>query len=110
MVNLDYLYKPELAKPIVGRNCFIDKKLGFQVIEHGTILPYKKMVDGKKNKNNWGFGGVVDGEGRFIPGTHVLSRTVGSYTPPPPRVNYTQLTNRRLSRNVSQYVGARYYG
>ena len=32
MVNLDYLYNPEAAKPYFNKDYFLEKKLGFQVI------------------------------------------------------------------------------
>ena len=80
MVNLDYLYNPDAAKPYVDKNFFVDKKLGFQVIEHGTILPHKdSMVNGKWT---WGNGGIVDGNGEYIKSTHVNSSAGSSYTPP----------------------------
>ena len=44
MVNLDYLYNPAAAKPIFDKNYFVDKKLGFQVIEKGTMLPHKTFT------------------------------------------------------------------
>ncbi|MBR4904275.1 MAG: hypothetical protein IKZ53_06360 [Selenomonadaceae bacterium] len=82
MVNLDYLYNPDTAKPQFDRNYFLDKKLGFQVIENGTIIPYKKIVDSKKTPDGWGFGGIVDGEGKFIKSSHVVSGAGSIYTPP----------------------------
>lgn len=86
MVNLDYLYNPAAAKPIVDRNYFVDKKLGFQVIENGTILPckFEKVVDRWSWKNYWG--GIMDSEGKSITGTHV-SRGLETIYTPPPRIN-----------------------
>ena len=64
MVNLDYLYNPAAAKPIFDKNYFVDKKLGFQVIEKGTMLPHKDVyVNGKWT---WGKGGIVDSNGNFV--------------------------------------------
>ena len=54
MVNLDYLYNPAAAKKYFDKNYFIDKKLGFSVIENGMILPYKKTVDNKLTTNGLG--------------------------------------------------------
>lgn len=83
MVNFDYLYNPEVAKPILSRNYFIDKKSGFQVIENGTILPckFEKVVNSWSWKNY--LGGIIDSEGKFIAGTHVHRGIGKGYTPPP---------------------------
>ena len=68
MTNLDYLYNPDAAKPSFEKNYFVDKKLGFQVIEHGTILPYKSTpLGGLKGA----LGGIVDNKGKFIRGSFV---------------------------------------
>ncbi len=83
MVNFDYLYNPAAAKSLFNRNYFVDKKLGFQVIENGTILPYKKMIDDKSTKDGWGFGGILDSSGNFIKSSHVQDGAGESYTPPP---------------------------
>ena len=70
MINLDYLYNPEIAKSHFDKNYFVDKKLGFSVIENGTILPHKDVyVDGKWT---WGKGGIIDSNGKFIKDSHVL--------------------------------------
>lgn len=82
VINLDYLYNPDAAKEFFSKNYFIDKKLGFSVIENGMILPYKKIVDGKLSKDGWGFGGIVDSEGEFVRGSHVHSSIGESYIPP----------------------------
>ena len=44
MLNLDYLYNPNsnAAKRARTKNFLVDKKLGFSVIENGTILPKKQ--------------------------------------------------------------------
>ena len=86
MVNLDYLYNPAAAKNIFGKKRFVDKPLGFSVIENGTILPYKKTIDGKTDKTGWGFGGIVAGNGEYIDSSFVLSEGDKSYTPPPRRL------------------------
>ena len=83
MVNLDYLYNPEGAKKFFNKNYFLDKKLGFQVIENGTILPYKHFIDGKTTADWWGYGGIIDGNGEYIKNSHVHSGAGGIYNPPP---------------------------
>ena len=82
MVNLDYLYNPGAAKPHFSRNYFSDKKLGFQVIENGTILPFKfeNRVQGWSWENF--LGGIVDSQGEFIKSSSVAPGTGGMYTPP----------------------------
>jgi hypothetical protein len=82
MTNLDYLYNPDDAKKYFTKNYFLDKKLGFQVIENGTIIPYKKIIGGKGTPDGWGFGGIVDDEGKFIKSSHVVSGAGSIYTPP----------------------------
>ena len=60
MTNLDYLYNPAAAKNAFARDFFLDKKLGFSVIENGVILPHKDagLVGA--------FGGIVDGNGKYV--------------------------------------------
>ena len=84
MVNLDYLYNPEAAKPLFDKNYFVDKKLGFQVIENGTILPHKSVTlpDGRWN---FGHGGIADSDGKFIESSSLHNGVGGVYTPP--RIN-----------------------
>ncbi|MBQ6758522.1 MAG: hypothetical protein IJP42_05480 [Selenomonadaceae bacterium] len=77
MVNLDYLYNPDAAKPHLGKDFFIDKKLGFQVIENGTIFPYK-AVQG----SIWGIGGIFDSEGKFISSSFLREGYQAKVTPP----------------------------
>lgn len=83
MVNSDYLYNPTAAKVHFEKSYFVDKKLGFQVIENGTILPckFEKVVDRWSWKNYWG--GIMDSEGKSIAGTHVSRGLETIYTPPP---------------------------
>lgn len=79
MTNLDYLYNPAAAKDLVGKNHFVDRKLHFQIIEHGTILPHKHLyING-----NWiyGFGGIVDRRGEFIKSSFVRYGDGDAYTP-----------------------------
>ena len=80
MVNLDYLYNPDAAKPHFDKNHFVDKKLGYQVIEHGTILPHKDhIVNGKWT---WGSGGIIDNNGNFIKESFTHYGVGKAYTPP----------------------------
>ena len=85
MTNLDYLYNPNAAKPFFIKNHFSDKKLGFQVIEHGTVLPHKDvMVNGAWT---WGSGGLVDSKNEYIKNTNVHSGIGKAYTPPQNQFN-----------------------
>ena len=80
MVNLDYLYNPDRAKPFFDKNYFLDKKLGFQVIENGTILPHKKVsIPGKWH---FGLGGIVDSQSNYIKDSSLHHGIGGAYTPP----------------------------
>ena len=94
MINLDYLYDPEStyfdkvrARSYLNKNYFIDKKLGFQVIENGTILPCKFTSSAK---GSFSLGGMVYNNGEFIKGSHVYEYiTDKNYTPPLHRINST---------------------
>lgn len=90
MVNLDYLYNLDVAKRFANKSYFLDKKLGFQVIENGTILPHKWTAP--PGKWSWGAGGIVDNEGNFVEGTHVHGGIIGSYPSPPESVQYSPKT------------------
>lgn len=83
MVNIDYLYNPDAVKSNFDKNYFLDKKLGFQIIEHGMILPYKNTSD-----QSWGAGGIVDNMGNHIKDSFVHASLV-SKTYTPPRINST---------------------
>ena len=90
MINLDYLYDPVAAKPIFDKNYFVDKKLSFQVIENGTILPYK---DNGRGALIGALGGITDGDGNFIGSSHVIDfRKDGKYTPPPESIKHSSKT------------------
>ena len=86
MVNIDYLYNPDAAKNSFNKNYFVDKKLGFQVIEHGMILPHKRIPDAKESRIRiWGLGGVFDSNGTFVKSSHVNAYLKSEiYTPHPP--------------------------
>ena len=64
MVNFDYLYSPSDAKTVFERNYFVDKALGFNVIENGMILPYREILNDNKKISE--AGGIVDNNGEFI--------------------------------------------
>lgn len=84
MVNLDYLYNPEAAKRIFSRNYFRDKKLSFNIIENGIMLPHKRITDTDDIKRRiWGAGGIVDGNGEFVKNSFVVNGIGELYTPPP---------------------------
>ena len=80
VTNLDYLYnKAAAAQDVFNKNRFIDKKLHFWIIEHGTILPHKHMyVNGQWT---WGFGGIVDNKNNFVKGSFTYENGGAVYTP-----------------------------
>ena len=63
MVNFDYLYNPEAAKPFLNKDHFVEKKLSFRVIENGMIFPHKIFPC---KGWSWGGGGVYDENGDFV--------------------------------------------
>ena len=71
MTNIDYLYNLDAAKNFFDKNRFVDKQLNFRIIKRGTIVPYVSVVE--NGRRIWEFGGVVDGDGRFI------KRSVGKF-------------------------------
>ena len=77
MTNLDYLYNPDAVKDKFDRNYFVDKKLGFSVIERGTVLPHKV----NPGKFNWGKGGIVDSKNNYIKDSFVNNAAGAAYTP-----------------------------
>lgn len=91
MTNLDYLYKPDAAQRFFNFSRFVDKKLGFQVIEHGMILPYKKFND-KGEHGQAGWGGIVDAEGKFIKESHIHTGTGGAYDFPSESLQHSSET------------------
>ena len=64
MTNLDYLYNPPAAAKHFDRDCFVDKQPGFTVVERGAVVPFVPIVENSRRILE--FGGVVDGDGRFI--------------------------------------------
>lgn len=87
MVNIDYLYNPDAVKQAFDKNYFLDKKLGFQVIEHGTILPSKSG-----GKSWFGLGGIVDSKGEYIRSSSTNDAFGGAYTPPPESIQHISET------------------
>lgn len=88
LVNLDYLYNPETAKPSFDKNYFIDKKLGFRTIENGMILPHKHIVrNEEKTRGTDGAGGIINSNGEFIPESFIRYGRGSAYTPPPNQFN-----------------------
>ena len=85
MTNLDYLYNPNIAKTYREKNYLVDEKLGFQIIEQGTILSHKGA-----NAKNLPFGGlgadvlggIVDSKGNSVENTFVADTINKPYTPP----------------------------
>ncbi|MBQ9441574.1 MAG: glycosyltransferase family 61 protein [Selenomonadaceae bacterium] len=75
MTNYDSLYKKNYYGEKLFENHFSKKELGFQIIENGTILPYKPL------ENSVGLGGIVDAEGNFIKESFIHRGAGNSYTP-----------------------------
>lgn len=84
MVNVDYLYKPDAVRGIFKTNYFSKKKLSFQVIENGTIIPHQRFFNGSFGMGTLGFGGIVDSNGKYIKQSHVFNNDTWdkSYDPP----------------------------
>ena len=91
MTNLDYLYNPDAAQRFFNFSRFVDKKLGFQIIEHGTILPHRKFND-KGEHGQAGWGGIVDAEGKFIRESHIHTGTGGIYDFPAESLQHSSET------------------
>lgn len=82
MVNLDYLYNPADAKNFFARDFFLDKELGFSVIEDGLILPHK---DAPPRGLLGALGGIVDSTGTYVKSSFVKRSKIDRSYPPPPR-------------------------
>lgn len=91
MTNLDCLYDSNTAREVFDENRFIDKKLGFQVIENGMILPQRSTGDDGKTKGGGGYGGIVDSNGEFVKESFIHYGTGGKYTPPHHRFCIVQI-------------------
>ena len=79
MVNLDHLYNKDIAQKFFDKNYFVDRKLHFQIIERGTVLPHKHMYINRQW--TWGFGGIVDNKNNFIESSFVRYGAGAAYTP-----------------------------
>ena len=75
MTNYDGLYKKKYFGEKLFENHFSEKKLGFQIIRGGTILPYEPL------ENAVGLGGIVDAEGKFIEESFIHRGAGNSYIP-----------------------------
>ena len=90
MINIDYLYNPDAAKEAFKKSYFLDKKLSFQVIENGTILPHKSVnIPGRWH---FGQGGIVDKEGNYIESSSLHLGIGEPYTPPKESVQHSSET------------------
>ena len=79
MINVDYLYNPDAKKSLLDKDYSSDKKLGFQVIEHGNIFPHKMFpCEGWK----YGGGGVFDDQGNFVKDSYENYKAGESYPRP----------------------------
>lgn len=63
MTNSDYLYDKNINKGYYSNNFFVDGKLGFKLINHGTIIPHIK--EDNRPQGYYGTCGVVDSQGNF---------------------------------------------
>ena len=79
VINLDHLYNKDAVADFFGKNHFLDKKLHFQIIERGTLLPHRELII--NGKWTWGVGGIVDRKGEFIKSSFVHYGIGGAYTP-----------------------------
>ena len=102
MINLDYLYNPA-AKPRFDKNYFVDKKLGFQVIEHGTILPHKRTPLGGLMG---ALGGIIDAQKIFIKESFVNKTNKDrSYTPPPLQIKFRKVLRQLFISDIFSRCG-----
>lgn len=92
MTNLDYLYNETPGKRRFTFNYFVDKELGFKVIERGVALPYIKRFNFRNSKGHWGFGGLLDSEGNFIKSSFVHSYVGEPYMPSKESVKHSSET------------------
>lgn len=90
MTNLDYLYNPDAAKERFSKSYFSDQKLGFQVIEHGMILPYKDTDNSKSLRG--ALGGIVDNNDKFISNSFVYEPATNKNYIPPESIQHSSET------------------
>ncbi len=78
MPNLDYLYnKDDAVKDYFGKNYFADRKLGFQTIPHGIIIPHTKTEE----TDYWGISGVIDEQRRLHKGLNTMQDVTFTMSP-----------------------------
>ena len=71
MLNYEGLYNKNYYGDKLNEKHFLTQKPNFRIIENGTILPHKPLtVNGKWT---WGFGGIVDGIGKYIKNSFVYT-------------------------------------
>ena len=80
MTNLDYLYNPDSSCVFFNGNYFVDKNLGFQIIEHGVILPHS--IRRIRNELT-DLGGIIDGNGKYVTSSSLYYGINEVYTPLP---------------------------
>ena len=81
MVDLDYLYNPNAAHKAFKRNFFIDKELGFSVIENGVILPHRDTPPGGLVG---ALGGIADSDGNYVMSSFVKHSKINRNYPVTP--------------------------
>ena len=77
MIHLDYLYNEQNVKKIFDDNYSVDKKLGFSVIDRGTVLTHEVPSKGF----SWGRAGIINSNGEFIKSSFVHCCVGNGYTP-----------------------------
>ena len=76
MVNYDGLYNKEYFGDKLVENRLSERRLNFQIVEKGTILPFRYIdINGRL----MAMGGVLDSFGNFIENTSVHEGIGGSY-------------------------------
>ena len=76
MVNYDYLFNKEYNKEKFQTNCFVNKKLGCQILSNAYFLPHKNI------EGLWcGGGGLLDSVGNFIPSSFIHTGGGRAYDP-----------------------------
>ena len=82
MNNFDYLYNPAAAKNTYDKDYFVAGKLGFQIIERGMILPFKRLSTAKTPSERLDCGGVVRDNGEYVKGSFIHHGIGAGYNPP----------------------------
>lgn len=90
MTNFNCLYNPAAAKNNFARDFFLDKELGFSVIEDGLILPHK---DAPPRGLLGALGGIVDATGTYVKSSFVKRSKIGrSYPAAPESIKHSDET------------------